>query len=108
MSRLEHGFRRAVTEIVGGIVFSAIMVAFASSGLIPDSFVLIFHLLNVLSTILLIFTIPFWTTSYIIGWLFGLWIMSSSGLIGILELLIYLVPLVILVIRGLKSIAGSE
>jgi len=105
MSKLEYGFKRAVSEIIGGIVAYYFIAALISTGLIPPYFVLLFHLVNVLSTILLVFAMPFWATSYILGWLFGLGIMYQSGVIGILDLLIYLVPLVILAIRFSKRIS---
>jgi len=105
MSRFEYGMKRAISEIVAGIITSTVLIAFVNSELLNPSFMLLFHLINILSTIALIFAMPFWATSYILGWLFGLWIMFSSGLVGILEFLVYLVPLVILIIRFLKKFA---
>ena len=105
MSKFGYGVRRTISEIVAGIVTSTILVVFVNSGLLNPSFMLLFHLINILSTIALIFAMPFWATNYILGWLFGLWIMFSSGLVGISELLVYLVPLVILIIRFLKKFA---
>jgi hypothetical protein len=105
MSKFGYGVGRAISEIVAGIVTSTILVAFMNSGLLNPSFMLLFHLINILSTIALIFAVPFWATSYILRWLFGLWIMFSSRLVGILELLVYLVPLIILIIRFLKKCA---
>ena len=63
-----------------------------------------FHLVNVVSTIALVFAIPFWATTYAIGWLFGLAIMSSSGLVGILDFVIYLIPLFVLILRLIKKL----
>ena len=104
MSGIEYGFKRAVAEILGGFVTSAILDAFFSTGLIPLEYVLLFHLVNVLSTVGLAFAMPYWaTTTYSIGWLIGLALMYSSGLVGILEVLVYLIPLGIVVIRLIKS-----
>ncbi|MBX5321917.1 MAG: hypothetical protein ACQXXG_02865 [Candidatus Bathyarchaeia archaeon] len=103
MSKLEYGFVRAISEIVAGFVMSVFLSSFVNAGLIPDSFVLLFHVLNVLSTVLLVFAMPFWATSYSIGWLVGLWVMYSSGLVEVFELLVYLVPLIIVGIRFVKK-----
>lgn len=103
MSAFGYGARRAIAEVVGGIVTSSIVIAFINSGLLDPSYTLLFHLLNVVGIVSLILTMPYWGTTYLIGWLFGLWIMSESGLVGILELLVYLgVPLVVLILRLLK------
>jgi len=104
MSKFEYGFSRAITEIVTGIVLAVVLEAFVTSGLIPYSYVLLFHLLNVVSTIAFIFAIPYWATSYIIGWLIGLTIMSRSGLIGALDFIIYLIPLFFLIARFVKKL----
>jgi len=104
MSKIEYGFRRAITEMVSGIVVAVILQAFVSSGLIPYSYVLLFHLVNIVSTIALVFAIPYWATSYIIGWLIGLAIMSRSGLIGTLEFVIYFIPFFVLIARLVKKL----
>ena len=103
MSKFEYGFKRAVSEVVAGLIMSAVLASFVNEGLIPVSFVLLFHVLNVLSTVLMVFAMPFWATSYSIGWLLGLWVMYSSGLVDVLELVVYLVPLIIVVIRFAKK-----
>ena len=105
MSKFEYGMKRAISEMMAGIITSTILIAFVNSELLNPSFMLLFHLINILSTIALIFAVPFWATNYILRWLFGLWIMFSSQLVGILELLVYLVPLIILIVRFLKKCA---
>jgi len=103
MSKFEYGFVRAVSEVVAGFVMSVVLSSFVNAGLIPTSLVLLFHVLNVLSTVLMVFAMPFWATSYSIGWLVGLWVMYGSGLVEVFELLVYLVPLIIVVIRFVKK-----
>ncbi len=93
MSRLEYGFKRAVTEIIGGFISSLILDGFVESGAIPVSYMLLFHILNVVGTVTLILVMPFWATTYIIGWFFGLFILSGSGLVNGLDFLFYFVPL---------------
>jgi hypothetical protein len=46
----------------------------------------------------------YWGTSYLLGWLVGLLLMSQTGLVGTLELLIYFaVPILYLIIRKSKT-----
>ncbi|MHA1285398.1 MAG: hypothetical protein ACTSQP_23085 [Promethearchaeota archaeon] len=47
----------------------------------------------------LILAMPFWATSYIVGWLIGVFIMGYSGLLTIIEILIYVIPVVVLAYR---------
>ena len=100
MNGFEYGFKRAFVEIIGGIVTSIIVTAFTNSGLLDPSYVLLFNLLNVFGIIMLLLVMPYWGITYLMGWLFGLFILLQSGLIGILEFVIYLVvSLAILIIR---------
>lgn len=100
MNGFEYGVKRAIGEVIGGLITSVIVSAFASSGLLSPAYVLLFGLINVIGTVALILVMPYWGTTYLIGWLFGLWILLQSGLIGILEVVIYFgIPLAILVIR---------
>ena len=100
----EHGLKRAITEIVGGFITSAIISAFVKSGILDPSFILLFHLLNVIFIISLLLKMKYWGTSYLLGWLFGLLLMSQTGLVGTLELLIYFaVPIIYLIIRKTRT-----
>lgn len=83
MPRFEHGIKRAITEIIGGLVIATILNAFISSGLLDPSYLFLFKLLNMIGTIALILAMPYWGAFYLLGWLFGLLTLSQSGLIGI-------------------------
>jgi len=103
MPRAEYGFARAISEVAGGLIVSVLLSAFASTGLIPSSYLLMFELLNLVLTISFILALPYWGTGYLFGWLFGLAIMSQSGLVGPLDFVLYFViPLIVLVVRFLK------
>jgi hypothetical protein len=105
MPKFEYGFNRAVKEIIGGLVSSVFVEAFVSSGLIPPSFMLLFHLSNAIGTLFLILAMPFWATAYILGWLFGLWVMSESGMVNLFDFLAYFIPLLlVLCVRFWKLI----
>lgn len=96
----EYGLKRALGEVASGIVTSAVVDAFLSSGSLPPASAVLFGIMNMVSTVVLLLAMPFWGTVYLVGWLFGLWIMLQAGLLGILEAFVFFgVPLAILVIR---------
>ena len=100
MNVFKYGTKRAIGEIISGFVTSIIVDAFASSGLLPPSYVFLFGLINVLGTITLILTMPVWGITYLFGWMIGVYLMFQSGLIGILESILYLgIPIAILLFR---------
>ena len=103
MPGFEDGYQRAVS-VIGVVITAIILNAFIFLGLLDPSFILYFKLLNMLALIALVLTMPYWGTFYLIGWLFGLIIMVKSGLVSILDFIIYFgIPLVILIIRVCKK-----
>jgi hypothetical protein len=102
---LGHGMERAMEEIIGGIVTSVIVDAFVGTGLLPPVYAVLFSVLNIVGTIAFILAVPYWGTVYLFGWLFGLWIMLQTGMVGTLDAAVYFgVPLVVLVIRFWKNL----
>ncbi|MEM5771427.1 MAG: hypothetical protein QW790_01620 [Candidatus Aenigmatarchaeota archaeon] len=100
MNRFGYGVKRAIGEIIGGFVTSVIVDAFISSGLLNPAYVFLFALLNILGLILLLLTMPAWGITYLLGWIFGVVIMFQSGLIGILEAILYLgVPIFVIMLK---------
>jgi len=95
-----HGIRRIVGEVVSGIVNSSITDAIIGTGLVSPAFVVLFSVLNMLYTVVLVLAMPYWGTIYLFGWLFGLVMLSQTGMIGILDATVYFgVPLIVLIIR---------
>lgn len=69
MPSAEHGFERAVGEAISGFVVAIIAKA------LLGSFAILFNLISIIAIIALIDVIPYWSISYLIGWLLGLvWI----------------------------------
>jgi hypothetical protein len=100
MNGFESGANRAIGEIIGGFVTSIIVYTLASSGLVPPSYVLLFGLINIFGIIALLLAMPLWGFTYLLGWMFGVYLMLQSGLIGILEAILYIgIPIVVLVLR---------
>ncbi len=108
MSWFEYGVRRAFLEVSSGLITSTVLIAFVRSGLLDPSYLLLFILLNIVAIILLILVMPYWGTTYLLGWMFALLILFSSGLIGALEFIVcFGVPLLILIKRIAKSLEES-
>ena len=101
LDKFDYGFNRAIDEIIGGILTSIIVSVFVSTGLIPSSFIWCFQLLNVFGTIILIQKMRYWATSYIFGWLIGVIILTYSGLLAIIDILIYFIPLLVFLVYRL-------
>ncbi len=104
MPRFEHGYKRAISEVIESSIAAIILSVFVSQGVLDQSWLLYFKLLNMLVSIFLILVVPYWGTGYLIGWLFGLWILSQSGLVGFWDFVFYFgIPLVVLVGRIIKE-----
>ncbi len=104
LDKFDYGLNRAFSEIIGGLVASILLSIFVSTGLIPSYFIWLFHLLNIVDMIFLIQKMPYWATSYSVGWLFGVIILANTGLLTIIDIMINLIPLVFFVYRLLKKI----
>jgi hypothetical protein len=103
MNGFERGIRRALLEVVNGLVTSTVSVAFVSSGLLPPFYVALFNLVNAIGTITLIFTMFYWGFTHLLGWLFALLLLLQSGLIGIFDLIVYLgFSIVALIIKAMR------
>lgn len=99
----KYGVKRAITEIATGFVIAIILASVIDFGVIDPSFIWLFHSLNILFAMAMMYVIPYWSASYVIGWLFGLWIMSHAGLVGVVEVFFYFIPLAALAIRFVKK-----
>jgi len=84
----EHGFARAIGGVVTGFIATKIVWAFAYSfGLPWMSF--LFNVFSIFLTVSLIDKMPFWSMSYLLGWLIGL-IYIGPFFLSLPELLLYL------------------
>ncbi len=84
---MEYGFERAIFEIVSGFGLSLVVRTFAHSfGLPWVSF--LFNVFSILLTIGLIDKMPFWSMSYLLGWLLGL-VYIGPAFLSPPELLLY-------------------
>ena len=91
---IEEGFKEAIVGVVGGIVLSVFLRIIPTLPDIPSYYVGLFQLLEIVifvGSILVILKFESWGFWYLGGWLFGMWIMSISGLIENWLLILYLV-----------------
>lgn len=99
MNKFKRGIKKASAQIIGGIVIAPIINAFATDGLLPINLVV---LINVIGTIVLILSMRSWGFFFAVGWLFGFYIVLSSGLLNSPDIILYIViPIFFLVVRVL-------
>lgn len=86
-----EGLRRGVIEVVGNLASGAILSVFAASGLLSPLYV---FLLSAMPAVALFFAMSKWGVLYSVGWIFGVALFATSGILSVIDLLIYLgVPL---------------
>ncbi len=101
-SKFDESADAAISEIVVGIIPPIIISIFASTDL--RDFIWIFDISSIVGIIILILEMPHWATSYIIGWLLGIFLLASTDLLTITDILICIILIGILVFRFLKWI----
>jgi len=94
-----HGLLRIISEAISGFITATIISVLISANVIPATFLYFFEVINLLSVILLILTIPHWGSFYILGWLVGYWIMLGTGLAGGFFTLLSIVAVITLLFR---------
>lgn len=101
-SSLSEGLEDAIWGLVLGFAIPPIIISlFASSSL--THFIWIYHLISIVITIITIIQeMPKWTTSYSLGWLFGIYLLINTGLVTIIDILICIILISVLIFRGLK------
>ena len=78
------GFRDAVEGVLAGIILSAILGVIPKLPSVPSYYIGIIQLIevvNLFGSIVFVFRMESWGAWYLIGWLFGMWIMSSARLV---------------------------
>jgi hypothetical protein len=102
MPRIKSGVGRATTEVIMGAV-TVFLIEAVIKFLLPPEYLLIYRILTVIGMIFLLMAMKYWSTRYILGWLFGmavLFAISGTSLVGTWELFLYLgLPVYVLVRR---------
>ena len=101
-SSLSEGLEDAIWGLVLGFAIPPIIISLlASFGL--THFIWVAHLIMLFITIITIIQeMPKWTTSYSLGWLFGIYLLINTGLVTIIDILICIILISVLIFRGLK------
>jgi hypothetical protein len=98
VNQFERGFQEVTAGIVGGIVFSAILAAFAQDGAIPTGMVLLFTLVGILGTVATIKSYRKSGFVFTIGWIVGAWLLKDA--MDTAAFLVYfIIPIAVLVAR---------
>ena len=110
MPRSEHGLRRAVAEGIGGFILSTMINQLHAVGLISDPFYFEILLIMNLANIATVAAMRFWGNGYLLGWMFGGWILSQApNIMGPLEIITYfVVPILIIIWRFWKKLSGNH
>jgi len=104
---IEGGFHEAIIGALAGFFLSTILAVIPELLSMPDSYVGIFQLLDVvflIGSILVILKMETWGIGYLAGWLFGTWIMSIAGLV---EEWLFTVYVVVGIIALITKILGK-
>jgi hypothetical protein len=105
---IQSGFGSAVVEVLEGIILSAVIGIIPKLPIVPSHYVVIFQLVEVLffvGSILVVLAMESWGFWYLLGWLFGMWIMSSTGFVESWLFILYvLIGAVVLLVKIFKKL----
>lgn len=108
---IQSGFRNAIVGVLLGIIFSTILGAISKIPSVPPQYVGIIRLIQVVylvAGILVILAMESWAFWYLIGWLLGIWIMYSVGLVESWLFVVYaIIGVVVLVVKILRKARHS-
>ncbi len=90
ISGFGYGIKKSTSEVITGVVATSVYGVLANMGLIPYEIVLVFNVLSILGVIFLIEKAPFWSLTYLIGWVIGIIFMISVGLLSWVDITIYI------------------
>lgn len=98
MDQFGRGFQEVAAGIIGGVVFSAILAAFAQDGAIPTGMVLLFTLVGVLGTVATINSYRKSGFVFTIGWIIGAWLLKDA--MDTTAFLVYfIIPIAVMIVR---------
>ncbi|MDD5039156.1 MAG: hypothetical protein PHN78_07565 [Dehalococcoidales bacterium] len=107
MNKLDRGIQEAIWGIIGGIIISALLSAFAKDGLIPSSMVFLFTITGFLAAIVTMSSFQTAGIIFTLGWILGAWMMK--GLLSPFDFIVYLIaPFVTLAIRLARLIKSRK
>jgi len=107
IEKFQEGLARAITEIVVGLIPPIVLSAAFNSELFPSVYIWVFYLISGVISLIGILDffkeMSFWGISYIIGWIFGVFLLLDTGLLELTDFLVYFIaPLGYLVYKIIK------
>lgn len=108
---IESGFRDAIVGILEGIIVSAVLGIIPLIPSVPSYYLGLVQLIEALlliGGIVVILAMESWGFWYLLGWLFGMWIMSSAGLIESWLFILYvIVGVIVLITKAVQKAKSS-
>ncbi|MBN2095368.1 MAG: hypothetical protein JW727_04935 [Candidatus Aenigmarchaeota archaeon] len=103
MGRVKGGLFRGVGEAVMGVITLLIIEGIAAYFL-PAEYILLFKALLIVGLVVLLAGMKYWSTSYSLGWLLGVFAVASyTGLFSFWDVMVYLaIPVIVLAKRAMK------
>ena len=94
MPDLGDGARRAMETVLSAIVISIFLKALSESSLMSRGLISLINVVSIFGIIILTKDMKYWGTGYLLGWsvgiIFGISIFLQSGLIGALDIVLYI------------------
>lgn len=108
---IRSGFNDAAVGIVEGILVSSVLGIIPLIPNVPSYYVGIIQLIGavyLIGGILVILAMESWGLWYLLGWLFGMWIMSSGGLVESWLFTLYAIVGIFTMVMKVLRKAGIE
>jgi hypothetical protein len=107
----QSGLRDAIQDVLEGIIVSAVLGIIPLIPNVPSYYVGIiqlFEAMYLIGGILVILAMERWKFGYLLGWLLGMWIMSSTGFVESWLFTLYIiVGVVVLILKVLRKLGSS-
>lgn len=107
----QSGLRDAIEETVGGFILSTFLGIIPLIPNMPSYYVgmiRLFEVIYLVAGILVILAMESWKLLYLLGWLFGMWIMSTAGLVESWLFIVYVVVGVpVLIVKAFQKAKSS-
>lgn len=101
MSAFNNGVERAFGEILIGIISSTFLLAVLNLVISNQILFIVIYLTGILALVKLM---PRWSTTYLLGWLFGVYIFSS--ILDIIQLIIFILAPITIFGYRIKKLFG--
>ena len=110
IKRAKNGFKEAVFSTITGFIVTFIINTLVNSGWIPDYFLTLFAIFNIIGNILTVNKMRFWGIFYTVGWLVASLVFAVvfPDILSTLDIILNIMtPIIIFVVRFLFWVSGK-